>query len=398
MNEYIEFLYDSNNEFIAKLHTDGKVRTVRDVDDINKLIDICYKYGYIVQGEGEIYERANRISKEFTTYMNKKHKVLFIIGTIAENMKLSKKNPTIKKLILPGALIGVIAFAHGAKTHDDPQPQPYTPDTSSSYSDTTMPYEEETVETTTTSYIQPSFEYQGQAAAYYDSQVYEDLESMFQDSNSFHFNFEDRSNGQEVENAKRYEDIFEKYARQYGVDKNLLIAMAAQESSGQHYEKLDCGAAEGIMQIEKKVHIDTTIYSYNFNLGKVESFDITRENIRDLDTNIKISAMILRNCLEYYNYNIPMGLQAYNMGCGSVEKVVERCSSSEGLTEDTIINTQTNNEWTKYRRIIDTGDPEYLEHVLSYLENGQNIEVLKRDGSMKTVKITNDYVKANRLT
>lgn len=402
MYEYLEFIFDKNDDFIARLHTGGKIRTVRAKEDLEKLLDICYKHGYIVEGEGEIYERADKINKDFIKYMNQKHKVLYVLGTISEKMKLSRLNPTVRKILIPTTLAGVIAIAYGIGKSKS-ETIPYIPDTTPSYTEENLEQTttEETIETTTeTTYTTPYNNYysynDAQAINYDDSEIYTDLESMFS-SNTFCISEIDKSNGEEIENAKRFDNLFEKYANEYGVDKNLLAAIAAQESSGIHYDKLEGGAAAGLMQIEKDVHIGTTIYSYNLNLGKIEAFDITEENIKDLDTNVKISAMILRNCMEKYDYNIPIAIQAYNMGCGNVSYALKACANKEGINEESILRNQSSKNWLDYRILIDSGDQKYLEHVLRFLPNNTQLSVTKRDGTTKTLTVTNEYSKTNTL-
>ena len=60
MNDRIEFLYDREKKFIAKLYSEGKVRIVKDKRDVGSLMRICHKNGYSVQGDGIITERANK--------------------------------------------------------------------------------------------------------------------------------------------------------------------------------------------------------------------------------------------------------------------------------------------------------------------------------------------------
>ena len=208
---------------------------------------------------------------------------------------------------------------------------------------------------------------------------------------SFHYSYEDRSTSTNVKQAKRYDDIFEKYANQYGVDKDLLIAMASQESSGEHYNNLrDTKPAAGIMQIEKAVHIGHSVSAYNFNTGKVETVQVTQDKLNDVDTNIKIGTMILRGYIENANYNIPLAIQTYNMGPGNMNKVLNTCSSNEKIEVSTMKNNPTNNKWLKYRSHINAGDSKYVEHVFSYLGDKQELSVKKRDSSKISVNIAND--------
>ena len=402
MNDWIEFLYDREDNFIAKLHTGRKVRIVRDKRDVSGLLRICHKNGYSVQGPGVIKERANKICNEFMDYMKKRHRGLYILGEVTEKMRLVKKDKYLRRRLTAGALTGVLALTgvgiHNSHKKDEVNKQ------QPSYSDevTTEPQITEPTPTepytTEPSYGQPYIETTEPKSPSYEDYFNNgrDLDGMLQKM-EFHYVYEDREGQEPIYNAKRYEDIFEKYAKQYGLDKKLVIALAAQESSGEHYGNIDNGCAEGIMQVEKSVHIGTTITAYNFNTGEKDSIDVTAENLKDLDTNIKVGCMILRNCIEQNDYNIPLSLQTYNFGAGNMANALKECSEKEQIDEEKMIEDPTNTMWLNYREFLNTGDPQYVEHVFSYLPDETEITVLKRDGTPVSITLCNDQEKISLL-
>ena len=391
MKERIEFLFDNDNKFIAKIHSDGRLRIVRDKKDLNGLLKICYKNGYSVQGEGLITENANKISKEFMRYMKEHHKGLYILGNISEKMKLVKKDKYLRRRLTAGALTGIITLTGFSLLHSNNDKEDTNNVPSYTEENTTEPsYGEPYVEPTTTTTSEPK-----RPSDDYFS-VNKDIDSMLQKM-EFHYNYEDRENDDSIYNAKRYEDIFEKYSNQYGLDKNLVIALAAQESSGDHYGNVDNGCAEGIMQIEKDVHIGSQLSAYNFNTNSMETVEITADNIKDLDTNIKVGCMILRNCIEQNDYNIPLSLQTYNFGPGNMAEALSVCSQNESVSEEKMISDPTNTKWLDYREFLNTGDPLYVEHVFSYLPDNTKLTVLKRDKSPISITLCNDQEKTSRL-
>ena len=77
MKIYIEFLYDENNNYIALIHKNGKIRRIRNENNIKNLIKICKKKGYDIDGrEGIVKEESNNIIKEYEQYYEKKIKRL----------------------------------------------------------------------------------------------------------------------------------------------------------------------------------------------------------------------------------------------------------------------------------------------------------------------------------
>ena len=64
----------------------------------------------------------------------------------------------------------------------------------------------------------------------------------------------------------------------------------------------------------------------------------------------------------------------YNYGYNNIDKVLKESSNQE----ISLVNVENinDNEWLEYRKIIDMGDPLYLEHVLSYIENPKELKVL----------------------
>ena len=213
---------------------------------------------------------------------------------------------------------------------------------------------------------------------------------MLEETDAYHFSYSDRTNEDSYSNAKRYEDLFVKYGNMYGVDPTLLIAMAAQESSGDHYGHLSGGAAMGIMQIEKSVWLGHSVSTYNFETGETDKISITQDKLEDLETNIKIGTIILRNNLEQNNYNIPLSLQSYNFGPGNMSKVISNCSESTGITRSDLRSNTTNPAWLNYRTTISAGDSQYIEHVFSYVPSGSVLTMKDRDGNSIQTQVIND--------
>lgn len=375
MRNYIEFKYDKYGHITAEICRDGKQKTIRSKPNLLKLAEIVESYGYTVDREMKVVRYAKEISKDYEKYKKKQRRIQ-MYNNIQENMKLKRKSNTIGRKIAALSLAGIIAtstaivVSQAFGKNDNPE----SPDVlGGQYID----YDNEE----STEYIE-----------YEDPNEIDDMLS----SDSFHFSYEDRTYSENIDNVNQYDYIFQKYAKMYGVDANLLKAMACQESGGDHYGNLGNGPAEGIMQIEKSVHIGQEISAYNVETKEYDTVYVTQDNLQDIDFNIRVGAMDLRNALEAFNYNIPQGVQAYNYGIGGMNSALAACSRNLGVPQETLENTPSNNEWMNYRDAFDMGDSEYIEHVFSYLPNNSQIKVQDKDGNIHSINIINDYVKQNR--
>ena len=331
-------------------------------------MDLAEKYGYIIDGEIRIVRHAREIREEYDKSKNKKR--LNIYGNINDDMKISRKNKGIGRKVAAILLTTVILGA-GAKATS-------TIISNSNSNNISMAKYDDSYDQQGTDDIINYLE---------DSEISETIPT---EENDFHFSYEDRTSSENIDNVNRYDDIFEKYAKAYGIDINLIKAMAAQESGGDHYGNIEDGPAAGIMQIEKSVNIGYSVTAYNFETGEDDTVYMTEENLKDIDTNIKVGTIILRNCLDRYNYNIPLAVQAYNFGQGNVDYALGIYCDSKNISEDKIIDDSSNNSWLECRDYVDEGDSKYIEHVFSYIPNNSKISVLDYDGNTHSITITND--------
>ena len=402
---YIKFFYDEDNNLVANIHKDGKYRKVRGKRNVDKLIKICSKYGYKINRSGKLEEDTIDISIEYEEYLKRK-KNLKVIGSIDENMKLSKKDNSKKKIVVGVSLAITLAAASFIGYHiidnvlKDTNESYYDEDATEETSENIIIKESPTTELTSEInteediiVAQPTTEEKKEKLTEELSDFSSELSDMFKES-EFHFICSTPIYDECLEKAKRYDDIFEKYGNQYGIDKNYLEAKAAQETGGDHYNNLGNTAAWGIMQIEKSANIGRIIKAYNFETDQIDEVTITYEGLQDLDSNIKIGAMIAQNCFEKWNYNIPLAIQEYNMGEGNIEKMLSTCSSLENIEREELTRNTTNPAWLDYRAFLNSGDPEYIEHVFRYLNNGYTLRFKRVDNKQdECLTIYNDYQK-----
>ena len=144
----------------------------------------------------------------------------------------------------------------------------------------------------------------------------------------------------------------------------------ATEERGVHSTEIDSGGGIGLMQIQYNVWLghDLLYYQLNSETGIYEAkyVKITEERLRNLETNIETGCMIFQECLRNSNYNLPIAIQMYNMGYGSMYKILESYANEKGITIDDVLKNSTDIGWTKYREGY-PGNPTYLEKVNMWL-------------------------------
>lgn len=404
--------YIEIDENIIKIHKDGKLCTLTNPNSIKILLDICHKNNFYFKSKKATLRNADKVIREFDSYRanktGKKKKLNIAYNNIKKlinNSKLVRMNP-IEKTVLVTGLATTIAFTAMAfnNNSNNKSNKNYIAVESQSIIEELPEYVDEEVvtETPIINIQDESFNYDTEnedGIIIHETETNDTYEiNQMLEEDVFHFEYTDRTDSENLNNAMRYEDLFKKYGNMYGVDPNLLIAMAAQESSGNHYDNLKGNYGIGIMQIEKKVHINSTVKAYNFETGEIDKIKVTEEAIKDLETNIQIGTIIIRNRLEENNYNIALALQSYNFGIGNMNTVINNCSDSTGLLKSDIRNNCTNPEWLNYRNTISVGDSQYIEHVFSYIPNNTVLTIKDRDDNDHSLKIVNDsiqYLDAN---
>lgn len=106
----------------------------------------------------------------------------------------------------------------------------------------------------------------------------------------------------EISAPEDLESIFSEAAIKYGVNENLLKAVAYAES-GFDTNATSSAGAQGIMQLMPYVAAD---------LGVTDPYDASQ--------NINAGASLLSSLLSKYNGNVTLSLAAYNAGSGNVAK------------------------------------------------------------------------------
>ncbi len=221
------------------------------------------------------------------------------------------------------------------------------------------------------------------------------------------YSYEDRTNNKKYQDClDNYGDLIKKYAEMYGVDTNLAIAIATQER-GVHSSIKDNGGGVGLFQVQESVWLNNKISAYNFQTGEKDSILVTKDNIGDLESNIRFGVMIIATCYNQMYGNIPATIQCYNYGYGNMTKVYNKYAYDLGLedfnrestgaftdVEKRLLCDQNNTGWMKpeFIRIVnkngyEIGDAKYLAHIFSYMGDEFDITFQNRDGSVNSMSV-----------
>ena len=210
------------------------------------------------------------------------------------------------------------------------------------------------------------------------------------------FNFVDDS--EMSNNIEKLKPQIDHASSKWGISPNLISAIISQESSGGT-------SSDNIMQIQFKSHKNEIKYAYDFEQNKIVSFvltnnvdnpdynnvdyRITENDLKNKKTAISIGAALLANCMSSYDCNIPLAIQEYNLGNKNIRAVARETASREGYTTNSVYYDQTNLDFTKYTKTVNTGDPEYVKNVVKYLNTYDN----SSNSSVVNVKCYNKYTK-----
>lgn len=386
MNDENSVMYFKGEKAIKAIQTLGKEK-IRDVIETPKTDELVliYKqsivrlneYTEIMYKEG-IRELRKNIKKFKETQALKKIKI----------KKVTRKKKHTGKVIIPISIVAIIALSSSLAGYDNDKNLNNNLNESHVEPTTIAQLLEEN---TVTPYEEEFIMEEGIRPQYVETESEETMETTVSIA------YEDNTETEKAYYARNnYWDLIEKYSQMYGLDPSLVLAIATQEK-GFHSATMDEGGATGLMQIQNEVWDYEEKTSYNFEIGGYETIYITPEKIQDLEQNIRIGCTIFQESLQVMDYNIIAAIQCYNMGQGNMDDILNAYSIDCGRNVDEILANPNDLGWLDYRYIPECGDPEYVEHVLSWIGNGVNVTVLKDTGEQVSLNIQNNINQKNQV-
>ena len=120
---------------------------------------------------------------------------------------------------------------------------------------------------------------------------------------------------------KQYEEIVEKYSKEYELDKYFVYAVIQTESKFDPDAVSDAGAM-GLMQLmEETARECNEKENFGYNIP---------ENLTDPEANIRIGCYYLSRLLEIFDNDKELALIAYNGGIGNVSKWLDDENFADG--------------------------------------------------------------------
>lgn len=206
------------------------------------------------------------------------------------------------------------------------------------------------------------------------------------DTKEVNLEYEDLSETEKAITAKEnYQEIIDNYATTYGLDSELMMAIATQER-GIHSSEID-STAIGLMQIEYNVWNNQPISAYNFVAKEQETFIVQGDLLSDLDYNVKVACMIFQTCLKQMNYNLLASLQCYNFGYGNMMKTLNAYANDNNMTVEEVLANNEDASWIEYLSMVNQGDPDYIEHVLNWIGEDFTYNIVKEDGTEVSLNV-----------
>lgn len=197
--------------------------------------------------------------------------------------------------------------------------------------------------------------------------------ALEKDDNNYTLSYQDRSfDDKVIITQAKYGNSIERNAKKCGIDPKIILGIATQES-GDHELGLRSGSKGGLMQIEMSYWRNKDITYYDFDDKEYYVIKITDDAVKEVDNCILIGCAILQNELKSHNYNIPLAIQSYNMGYSNMNRVLDVTSLKTGLTKMQIVNNPDCLEWMNYTNVVNSGDPDYVKKVLSYIGYGYDV-------------------------
>lgn len=238
-----------------------------------------------------------------------------------------------------------------------------------------------------------------------DSLIEEDIEEVnpvieSEDKNVIYLDFENEFNSVTGQLAyENYYNLVEKYSKKWGLSPNIMFGMLTQESGGV--------VKDNLMQIQFYSWEGQVVKAYDFEQNKevrvvctnnpapyIEEYGndiicISEEELREPDANISMACLIFRECFRLMDGHIIAAKQAYNFGCGNMNKLFEITYERTGKYPD--LTNQEDTSFLEFTSEISAGDPYYIYHTGRYnvdVDDPYIVQYIDENGTIGTESVS----------
>lgn len=187
-------------------------------------------------------------------------------------------------------------------------------------------------------------------------------------------------------------------ANEFGVDPNLLIAIASANFD-QRNTVDDClDTACGVMGV-KRWTIDEQLFGFikssqvcavSYETNQQVCLNINQLSVRDPKENIRIAAAQLQSMIKKYRGNYLLMLQAYQLKEEDMTELLNLTSERTGVSVDQYIDQVDLMDWISYRNEISEAEDTFIETVLMLM--GSNKSFTIRDAAGVRQQINFSYL------
>lgn len=147
---------------------------------------------------------------------------------------------------------------------------------------------------------------------------------------------------------EKYKDIIPEMAKTYGIDENILTAIAAIDIQERDDSIIGSGTRIGPMHIKYYEIANRSFRVYNYKEQAFELIEVKENDLVNPETNIKIGCAMIQRALRDCNGNIVLALESSELGKYSYKEMRNKVSAyfeKYGMDEGIALNTYDSYSW-----------------------------------------------------
>ncbi len=173
---------------------------------------------------------------------------------------------------------------------------------------------------------------------------------------------------------EKYKDIIPKMAETYGIDENILTAIAAIDIQKRDDAIIGSGARIGPMHIKYYEIANRSFRVYNYKEQRYELIKVNEKDLLDPELNIKIGCAMLQRALRDCSGNVVLAIESSELGKYSYKEMRTKVSTyfdKYAIDEGVALTTYNSYDW--FTNIFSEPNNTFYGSVASHLPKGTTI-------------------------